>query len=83
MHPTAAHHKLTAQIRQVEARTVARLAKVESDLGRLLSAAGLPFEPFIEAEPVKPADPVPGIGEAVTRGDFDDQGEPDTEPKGD
>ena len=45
MHVNAVHHRLSAQINEVEARTNARLDVIESKLNQILRAAGLAGPP--------------------------------------
>jgi hypothetical protein len=45
MHPNAVHHKLSIQLTETEARSDARLDRLESKLDLILIAAGLAVEP--------------------------------------
>lgn len=45
MHPNAIHGRLAAELKEVEARLVARLDALEAKIDRLLSAAGLAAGP--------------------------------------
>ena len=45
MHPNAVHHRLSAQISEVETRTNARLDTLEAKINQILRAAGLPGAP--------------------------------------